>query len=65
MTPQEARKYIENFNHIIGKKVTYVDFNHGERVHFNNMTDEQAIRVANCFMDMEAEAAERSPQIKQ
>jgi len=57
-TPEAARHYIENFAKYTIPGATYVEFPSGP-IHFDNMTDEQAVKVAIGLMDIEAEAARR------
>lgn len=58
LTPEAARRYIETFAKYALPGTTYVEFPSGP-IHFDNMTDEQAIKVAVGLMDIEAEAAKR------
>lgn len=45
----EARKYVLGFskNFFRGRKISYVDTTNGRRIYFYNMTDDEAISVAN------------------
>lgn len=56
-TSETARKYINNFkkNYPQFKDMNYVMFPSGG-IDFDLMTDEQAIKVANGLLDIEAEA---------
>lgn len=58
-TPEGARKYIEYASdNLIGRKIDRVTFGCGEKVHFDNMTDEQAVRVArSLYLDIEIPGA--------
>lgn len=54
-TPALARHYIKNFSEHTLPGTEYADFPSG-RIYFNNMTDEQAVKVAVGLMEIEAEA---------
>lgn len=56
MTPKKAREYIENFVKYIIPNIVHVD-TPSKRIYLNNMTDEEAIFVAEEFTRMEIEAA--------
>ena len=56
-TPAQARHYIKNFCEHTMPGTEYADFASG-RVYFNDMTDEQAAKVAVGLMEIEAEAVE-------
>ena len=60
--PAQARKYIANFKHTLGRECTYVTFGDGETIHFDNMTDAQAVRVANGLLDLELAAGKGPAQ---
>lgn len=60
-SPEQARHYITTFAKHTVPGAQYVDFP-SERIHFNNMTDEQAVKVAIGLMDIEAEAAKGAPK---
>jgi hypothetical protein len=55
LTPAQARHYISNFAKHIVPGTEYVDFPSG-RIHLNNMTDDQAVKVAIGLMEIEAQA---------
>lgn len=55
ITPEQARHYINNFSKHVLRGTEYVEFPSG-RINFSNMTDEQAIKVANGLMELETEA---------
>lgn len=61
-TPAGAREYIRLFSHSIGKKVTFVALSSGREVHFDAMTDDDALLVAKLLMDIEMRA--RPPEVK-
>jgi hypothetical protein len=44
--PVQARRYIADFKHIIGKEASYVTTNQGRLIHFRTMSDEDAVWVA-------------------
>ena len=54
-TPAQARHYITNFAKHVIPGTQYVDFASG-RIHLNNMTDAEAIKVAIGLMEIEAQA---------
>lgn len=56
--PENAREYIKEFMHSLGKehKTGFVDTNE-RRINFSDMTDEDAVFVANQFQTWTAEAA--------
>ena len=56
---ETARRYVWNWRTKLGKKrrVDYVDFPSG-RIHLNEMTDEQAIKVAYGLREIEEQAKE-------
>lgn len=56
----QAREYIQIFSKHTMPGARYVCFEDSPTIYFNNMTDEQAIKVADCLMDIEAEAAKRA-----
>lgn len=59
-TPEGARKYISYAadNLLLGNNINFVRMSSGEEIHFNNMDDEQAIRVAKAlYFDIEIPAA--------
>lgn len=58
LSPEQARDYIATFAKHTMPGAEYVDFPSG-RIHFSNMTDEQAIKVARGLMDIEAQAANK------
>ena len=56
--PSDAREYIHTFHLKIGcPQLTYVETSSGKRIEFSEMTDEEAIHVANMLQDLEIEAA--------
>lgn len=55
-TAEKARYYIKIFSEHVLKGAEYVEFADGEVIHFNNMTDDQAIKIANGLMELEAKA---------
>jgi hypothetical protein len=55
-TPAQARHYIANFAKHTIPGTQYVDFPSG-RIFLNNMTDEEAVKVAVGLMEIEARAA--------
>ena len=55
----EARKYIADFKHILGKEASYVETSSGRRIEFATMDDEDAVWVAAQLRGMETEAARR------
>lgn len=61
-TSEGARSYIANFKHVLGREATYVQFGDGVVIHFNNMTDDEAIKVANALLFMEIEAGKGTIQ---
>lgn len=56
ITAEQARHYIDTFSKHVLKGMNYVDFPSG-RVYLNDMTDEQAIKVAYGLMDIEEQAS--------
>jgi hypothetical protein len=54
-TPSQARHYIANFAKHVVPGTEYVDFPSG-RIYLNQMTDEQAVKVAIGLMEIEAQA---------
>jgi hypothetical protein len=54
-TPEQARHYIATFREHTLPGADYADFPSG-RIHFDNMTDDQAVKVAQALMEIEAEA---------
>lgn len=58
MTPKEARAYIKNFSKHTVPGAEYVD-TATRRIHFNDMSDEDALFVANDLIRIENEAAQR------
>lgn len=56
MNALEAREYIKNFKHTLGRQPDHVTFGNGDTIWFNKMTDEQAIRVAKGLLDIEMDA---------
>ena len=54
-TSEQARLYIKRFSEYTLPGAEFVDFADG-RIHFDNMTDAEAIRVCLGLMDLEAEA---------
>lgn len=57
ITPEQARHYIDTFSKHVVPGCRYVEFGDGTTIHFDNMTDNEAIRVAKGIMDMEEEAS--------
>lgn len=55
VTPEQARHYIATFAKHIVPGAEYVTFASGT-IHFNKMTDEEAIKVAHGLMEIEAES---------
>lgn len=55
ITPKQARHYITTFAKHIIPGTEYVEFPSG-KIYFNNMTDEEAIKVAIGLMELETEA---------
>jgi hypothetical protein len=55
LTPEKARHYIGTFREHTLPGADYADFPSG-RIHFDDMTDDQAVKVARALMDIEAEA---------
>lgn len=55
ITPKQARYYIDNFKNFIIPGTEFVDFPSG-RIEFDDMTDDEAIKVAEGLMELEAEA---------
>lgn len=54
--PADAREYVKTFSDRVfhGKQITNVTTNTGRTIHFNNMTDEEAITVArSLYLDIE------------
>lgn len=58
--PVEARTYIRDFKHILGKDVTFVETNVGRRIDFETMDDVDAVWIAIQLQAMELEAAKRT-----
>lgn len=56
ITPPQARHYIETFAKHTLPGTEYVEFA-SERIYFNDMTDEQAIKVARGLMEIEEQAS--------
>lgn len=58
-TPEGARKYIAiAATGLIGREIDRVTMGSGEEIHFDNMTDEQAVRVArSLYLDIELPGA--------
>ena len=56
-TPAQAREYVKTFCEHTLPGTEYADFPSG-RIYFDNMTDEQAVKVAVGLMEIEAEAME-------
>ena len=54
-TPDQARQYIKSFREHTLPGADYADFPSG-RVLFDNMTDDQAVKVAVALMAIEVEA---------
>jgi hypothetical protein len=55
----DARKYIADFKHILGKEASYVETSSGRRIEFATMDDDDAVWVAQQLRAMETEAAQR------
>jgi hypothetical protein len=55
-----ARKYVNDFKHILGRDVSFVETSMHRTIHFDTMTDEDAIWVAEQLREIELEAAQRS-----
>lgn len=55
-TPAQARHYIDKFKKHIMPGMEFVDFPSG-RIHLDNMTDDQAVKVAVGLMELESKAA--------
>jgi hypothetical protein len=58
MTPTEARDYISNFKHVLGLDATYVRLSSGREIHFDSMTDDDAVLVATGLKQIEVAAAD-------
>jgi hypothetical protein len=61
MTPDKARCYIGNFTKYIIPGTEYVDFP-SSRIYINNMTDDEAVKVAHGLMEIEARATKGTRQ---
>lgn len=58
MTPEQARDYIAQFSKYTMKGADHVRFENDDVIHFNDMTDEQALRVATGLGYIEQQASE-------
>lgn len=61
-TPDEARTYIDSFRETTGLDATYVQFEAGDMIYLNNMTDDEAIRVARGLWDIEQAGTANVPR---
>lgn len=63
-TPASAREHIafflRSYPHLKG--ASHVVFEGGRTVYFNNMTDDDAIHIANEFLNIEIEACKGAPK---
>lgn len=59
MTAAEARTYIANFHHVMGKKkpFAWVQMANGKKIFLKSMTDDDAIFIAGELQSWELEAA--------
>lgn len=55
ITPAQARHYVMTFVQYVIPGTEYADFPSG-RIHFDNMTDDEAVKVAVGLMEIETEA---------
>lgn len=51
--PEDCRWYCDNFNVPGRGKVTFVQLSGGRRVEFKDMTDDEAVMIANQLYEME------------
>ena len=58
-TPEQARQYIKIFSDHVMPGTTFVEFGNGDKIEFESMSDDQAVRVARGLMEIELEAASR------
>lgn len=58
MTPEQAREYIAQFSKYTLKGTSQVTYENGDTIHFDNMTDDEALRVAAGLYSIEVEASE-------
>lgn len=56
--PADCRWYIDHFQREIFKNpIQFADLADGRRVYLSDMSDEDAVIIANCFYDWEVRAA--------
>ncbi len=58
--PEQARKYVADFKYILGKEASYAVTSSDRIIHFANMSDDDAVFVANELRAMEIEAKTRA-----
>lgn len=61
MTPEEARAYITIFRTHTVPGTSYVNTSAGRRIELDDMTDDDALFVAEGFQDIERWAAQSGP----